>query len=90
MNTNTDIILWADAAGTHPTVAAAIFALAGGNATVAQAIWADPTETQRALVIDYVATDIRRGDCDRDPHNRYCWGCDSITVDDDDVDASAR
>ena len=90
MTMNTDTTTWADSRETHPTVAAAIFALANGDTTIAEAIWSDPTATQLALIIDFVASEIRRGNCDREPSGRYWWGCDSVAVTEDDVDASAR
>ena len=90
MTTNTDTTEWADSRETHDTVAAAILALADGDLVMAEEIWSDPTATQLALIIDFVASEIRRGNCDREPGGRYSWGCDSVAVTEDDVDASAR
>ena len=70
---------WADERNTHPAVATAIHAIAGGTRTP-EAIWEDPTPAEWDHVAMAVENYVAEGEFPAEPDGRYVWGDDAIVI----------
>jgi len=70
---------WSDSRETHPAVAMAIHAISDKYRSP-ESIWEAPTPAEWEAVTMAVDEYLTHEDFDRDPKDRYAWGCAAIIV----------